>query len=657
MSDLQWVEFKEQVRSRTDLVDLVSSSVSLKPIRGGHDYIGLCPFHDDHSPSFHVYPDRQSYRCWACQEGGDCFSYVMKLDGVEFSDALLQLAERANIEPPKRRGGNSSGPQVTTKTKTELVDVMAWVEEQCHWYLLNAREAERARTYLADRKINAESIKTFRLGFHGPQWQWLLERSQGKFSPEQLKTAGVVSERTNGAGFRDHILFIDRIVFPIHDSQGRTVAFGGRVMPDSDTPNDSKYINGSESVLFTKSRLLYGFDVAKKSISSSKTVVVCEGYTDCIMAHQHGLTNFVATLGTAFTEAHTTLTKRMAERVVLTYDGDQAGRAAAMRALEKLLAVETDLRVLTLPAGMDPAEYLDAHGTEAMQSLIDSAPEAWDFKLKRTIEQFGTQSVDSRQRIADEMAGALAEAPFLSGTIRETMILQRLASRLGVAETTIRDRVLQLRNRSTQQRKYRVDSSPAAPTFKKNSGWGTEEELLAILMAAPERCDLIAQQVGAGDFQDPQLARFFQLCLDINDLGDEPSFGRVISETEDVELKAVAARIDEESRQRSIREKLIEDEEDERKRQERMELKKRQEKLLRDENTEEHVDEKVETKTFLQLTIEKLITRRDVESNNQLKARMSEESESTPTASASALDMLKLMQDRLQGRKTWNRGN
>ena len=618
MSDLQWVEFKEQVRSRTDLVELVSGTVSLKPLRGGHDFVGLCPFHDDNSPSFHVYPDRQSYRCWACQEGGDCFSFVMKLDGVEFSDALMQLAERANIEPPKRRGA-PNGPHVSTQTKTELVDVMAWVEEQCHWYLMNAREADRARKYLAERQISEESIKTFRLGFHGPQWQWLLDRSKGRFSPEQLKTAGVVSERTNGSGYRDHILFIDRIVFPIHDPQGRTVAFAGRVMPDSDTPNDSKYINGSESVLFTKSRLLYGFDIAKKSISSSKTVVVCEGYTDCIMAHQHGLTNFVAVLGTSFTEAHTTLTKRMAERVVLTYDGDQAGQDAAMRALEKLLAVETDLRVLTLPAGMDPAEYLDAHGADSMRSLVDSAPEAWDFKLKKTIEEFGTQSVDSRQRIVDEMSNALAQAPFLSATIREAMIIQRLASRLGVAETTIRDRVQQLRNHGKQQRNYRVDSTTSAPTPKQNTGWGAEVELLAILMAAPDRCDLIAQQIGAGDFQDPLLAQFFQLCLDVNDLGDEPSFGRVISETEDVALKAVAARIDEESTQRSISQKLIEDE------------------------------------SFLELVIRKMITRREEESHNQLKARMSEESESNLTASA--LDMLKLMQERLHGRKTWNRWN
>lgn len=620
MSDLLWAEFKEQVRSRTDLVELVSETVALQARQGGRMFVGLCPFHDDSNPSFNVTPDRQSYRCWSCSEGGDCFSFLMKRDGLDFREALLQLAQRANLEPPQITRRKSDGPFVSAQAKAELTDILSWVEDQCHWYLLNSPEAEKARVYLDERGITDESIQTFRLGYHGPQWQWLLDRAKAKFLPQQMVAAAVASEK-NGR-YHDHILFIDRIVFPIHDTQGRTVAFGGRVMPGSDTPNDAKYVNSNESAVFKKSRLLYGFDVSKKDIADSNTVVVCEGYTDCIAAHQHGLKNFVATLGTAFTEEHVKLTKRMANKVVLTYDGDQAGQDAALRVLEKLLSVETDLRILTLPSGLDPAEYLDAHGAEAFKAAIEDAPEAWDFKLKRTIQTFGTNSVDGRQRILDEMASTLASAPHLAGSIRESMIIQRLAARLSVDESTVREQIKQnvrQGQRLAQQRSFRVDTPEPVPVLTKTTGWGMEEELLALILLAPNQCESVSQQVGAADFQNAQLGQFFQLCMDIVDDEHEPSFGRVISETEDPSIKALAVRLDQESSLRGVAKKLA------------------------------------DGTMSIDTVVQQIVKRREEESNKLLKARMSEESESN--LSASARDMLQLMQERLQGRKTfkpWN---
>jgi DNA primase len=294
-------DFKEQVRSRTDLVALIGESVALTS-RGPHDFVGLCPFHDDHNPSFHVYPDRQSYRCWVCDEGGDCFSFVMKYDRLGFREALEMLAERAGLELPQTVRRFS--PEQKDR-RTRLYEIVAWAEALCHDFLLEDRSAEPAREYLRSRGFTGETMKAFRLGFHPHNGGWLLGRGRlKKYTAADLASAGLARQRDDGS-FYDDPLFHGRVLFPIRDLRGRIVAFGGRVLPQDDKRDGKKYLNSAENELFTKSRLLYAFDESRQAIREAKSVVVMEGYTDCITAHQCGVKNVVATLGTCPGSART----------------------------------------------------------------------------------------------------------------------------------------------------------------------------------------------------------------------------------------------------------------------------------------------------------------------------------------------------------------
>ena len=253
-------DFKEQVRSQTDLVSLVGETVSLTARGGRGDHVALCPFHDDHNPSMHVYADRQTYRCWVCDAGGDCYSWVMHFENVGFREALEQLAERANLEIPRQRRVPGSGGD----EKSRLYEVLGWAEEQFHRFLLEDDDASRARDYLGQRRLGTEVVSLFRVGFHPPVWDWLQLKAQGLYRAAELEAAGLVRQRQDGSGLRDD--FVDRVLFPIHDLSGRTVAFGGRILPDHSYPDAPKYLNSSENPVFSKKSLLYGLGLAREGI-------------------------------------------------------------------------------------------------------------------------------------------------------------------------------------------------------------------------------------------------------------------------------------------------------------------------------------------------------------------------------------------------------
>jgi len=560
-------EFKEQVRSQTDLVSLVGETVSLTARGGRGDHVGLCPFHDDHNPSMHVYADRQTYRCWVCDAGGDCFSWVMHFEHVEFREALEQLAARAHLEVPRRRG--PAGPDRDQKSR--LYEVLGWAEEQFHRFLLDDPSAARAREYISDqRHLGPEVVSKFRVGFHPPVWDWLQVRAQGRYRGSELEAAGLVRQRQDGSGLRDD--FVDRVLFPIHDLRGRTVGFGGRILPDHAYADAPKYLNSSENPVFSKKSLLYGLGMSRDGIRREKSAVVVEGYTDCVTAHQYGVDHVVGTLGTALTDEHVTALKRLSEKVVLVYDGDQAGQQAAERALPRFLAQDVDLRVLTLPESLDPAEFLERHGESAFRELCEQAPEALDFKWQASMARIGTATVDARQRLLAEMLELIVTAPRLAGTPREAVILGLVSQRLGIAETELRSALKKQRNllQNQQQRQpdraadsapdgvaRRVDAGPerggVADGDQRSIGSTTrveraERELIEILLSSPELIERIHEQVRAEEIRDGFLRRLLDVCYQIHDNGDLPTFERVAASMEDPELKRLLVKIDEESR-------------------------------------------------------------------------------------------------------------
>jgi DNA primase len=562
-------QFKETVRQKTDLVALVGESVSLSSRGGGREFMGLCPFHEDHDPSLRVYPDRQSYRCWACNAGGDCFTWVMEQDKVGFREALEILARRANVPIPQRSGGRDE--QQSGDNRAALLEALLWAQEQFHQTLLKDPCAEKAREYVEQRGFTPETVRKFKLGYHPNNWEWLLGRARGKFDVKRLLNARLIGER-DGRHFDN---FVDRLVFPIFNERGQPVGFGGRVLPGGDDSH-GKYWNSPESPVFHKSRLVYGLNFAREGIKTQpepRSFVVTEGYTDCIALHQGGIANAVASLGTALTDQHVATIKRFVRRVVLVYDGDQAGLDAADKAAARFLAQDVDLRVLTLPDGMDPAEYMTAHSAEAFQRLVDGAPEAWEFKFQAARKRYGLGSVDARQRVIDEMLTLLSAAPNMSEHIREGLLIGSLASRLSLGEQAIRERYKEIKSKGEGTRKLRLDATrgltpaarqgmpadrqvhPAAARLyagQLSRDDKLECDLLEIVFAEPRLIEFVKAELPVEQVRNERLRELLTLCCEFNGEQGGPSLDRVMSAIEDGELKRLAVWIDDRSREKNV---------------------------------------------------------------------------------------------------------
>ena len=555
-------DFKELVRSRTEIVSLIGESTTLIPERGGAEYKCLCPFHDDTNPSMRVYPDRQSFRCWSCAEGGDIFTWVMKREALSFPEALRFLAERVHLEMPEQSKQQSE----QFAKKEELYAALKWAELQFHDIFLKSSEAKDARDYVAKRGYTQQTIEEFRFGYHPNNFDWIQRNAKSQFSIDVLEQAQLIARKKEGSGFVD--CFIDRVLFPIHDERRRTVAFGGRLIPGH-KEFGGKYINSAESPVFHKSRVLYGLPNARETIRDTKSVLVVEGYADCVACHQFGVRNVVATLGTALTNLHCNRLKAFAPKVVMVYDGDGPGQLAASKAVGMLIGQSVDLRVLTLPEGADPDDYLKTNGTEAFQNLVDKAPEAWEFRFNYEVKKNGLDSINSRETVVTEMLSLLAGASDLQGTAREDIILTRLAPRLQLTEGAIRNQLQRIRsgNRPQQfQTKPAQEEQPAIeqeerievhrrPLTKNDR---MECELLEILLTEPELAEQTRQEIGVDDFLNPHLRELLQIVYDVVELGEVPSFERVTLEMERNELKGMTVWLADQAREKGIEHKLRE---------------------------------------------------------------------------------------------------
>ena len=554
-NDVRSTEFRDTVRARTDLVSLIGESVTLKSLHGGREFVGLCPFHDDHNPSMHVYPDRQTFRCWVCNTGGDCFTFVMEEAKVGFREALELLARRANIEVPAfNRGGGQKGDE---PDKVRLLEALLWAQNLFHETLLKAPFAAKARSYLTGRGLSAETIARFRLGYHPNEWEWLIHKAQGKFPLPVLEAARLIGKREKGTGYYDN--FVDRVLFPIWNERGQPVAFGGRVLPGGDDSR-GKYWNSPESTVFHKSRLVYALNHARDGIRTEKCVIVTEGYTDCIVLQQAGVTNAVATLGTALTEQHVTTLKRFTPRVVLVYDGDEAGQDAAVRAVERFLAQDVDLRILTLPGGLDPDEFIKAHGVDEFRTLMHAAPEAWEYRLGAALRMHGLTSLAGRQRVLEEMLALLSIVPRMSENVREGMLLTSLSQRLNVPEQQVRDRYRELRDGPKQRAAPRQTSDPRQthPEIARLlKGQATPSDRLELpvvesLCVDPGCVSFLQGALTSTDFENRAIQRLFEIGLAFASSTETPTFERYLGAVEHPDLKRLAVWIDEQARVKGI---------------------------------------------------------------------------------------------------------
>jgi DNA primase len=429
-----WEAFKERVKAASDIVDVVGAYVNLRP--AGPTFKGLCPFHDDKHPSFDVDPRRQRYRCWACNKFGDVINFVQEFERVSFPEALELLARRAGISPEK------FGARTQGASRASMLDVMRWAAEQFQACLLESPLAEAARVYLGERKLTGETVRRFGLGFAPGANNWLCKQAaQARMSAELLEMVGLIAKRPEDQTSYDR--FRDRVMFPIRDVQGRTVGFGGRILPSSPYAERApKYYNSTETPLFSKSEQLYGIDQARQAATKTGYLAIVEGYTDVLMAHQSGIANVVATMGTALNARHVAQLRRLAGRVVLVFDADAGGDTGVDRALQIFVSHDLDLRIATLPQGQDPCDLLAAQGPSPFQQALESATDVFEFKLNRVWSAEANNGVEGRRRGAEQILAVVAAVPNANrdkraGMLKWELMINRLAHRLQIKEESL----------------------------------------------------------------------------------------------------------------------------------------------------------------------------------------------------------------------------
>jgi DNA primase len=500
------------IKNAVPIVDLIGEQVALT--RRGRVFKGLCPFHPDKNPSLNVDPERSSYKCWSCNAGGDIFDFVMNRERIDFREALKLLAQRARIELPERNRSSESD-----RDKKQLFEINKWAEDEFHRCFKESPLGASARDFAAKRGLSDDSIQQFGLGFAPREWEWLIERArQRRITPETLERCGLAVRRQRGPGCYDR--FRGRLMFPIRDARGRTIAFGGRIMPEFESADEAKFVNSAESPIFIKSEHLFGLDRARDAIIQSRCAVVVEGYNDCIIAHQHGLKTVVATLGTALGERHVAILKRYADRIVLVFDGDDAGQKAADRVLELFLSQEADLRIYFPPDGLDPDDFLIARGADEFRAGLDSAMDALDFKLRRAAQQHDLTSLAGRRKALDYVLSTIAALPVVAtGTapVTREMVLDKLGQRLSVPLEVVRRRLRELRE---QIAKRRSNASTAVTVASEpNPLWAgetpIERELFEILLADLGRADEISATVKPDDIKTPGLRRILEACIEL----------------------------------------------------------------------------------------------------------------------------------------------
>lgn len=564
---------KDQIRQAIDIVDLVGSYLPLR--REGRGFKALCPWHDDSRPSLQINQQRQSFKCWVCDIGGDIFSFVMKMENVEFPEALELLAERAGIKLDRR--GNSPGEGDERKS---LYSLLAWAEDQFQRYLIQSPEAEIARRYFDDRGVTEESLVKYRLGFSPDSWDWLQKRAaQSGYSETLLDKAGLVNTRPGGVGCYD--FFRGRALFPVRDPQGRTIAFGGRVLPQFAEKAGGKYINTRETPLFSKHKTLYGLDISKDAITRQKTALVMEGYTDCLMAWQFGIENCVAVLGTALGAEHLKLLKRYCERVVLVLDGDAAGQKRTNEILELLIGETIELCVLTLPEGLDPCDFLIERGGAAFRRLQESETvDALEHALRTIAEPAeGSDSPHAASVACEKLLTILAKATAgmtaITGdaALREGVVLGRLSRRFDIREETLRQRLRELRRdlgkkQTALEGKFRDSTSlltgSAAMTnsdaseasvlqYEPLNQWPARElELLELLLSVPESVSAVAEAIAPHELQSPAAREFYTRILHLSAARQTPDFAALMNSLADERLKNLLVDLDERAQNRSL---------------------------------------------------------------------------------------------------------
>ena len=510
-------EIIDRIRENTDIVDLVSEYVELK--KAGRNFIGLCPFHNEKTPSFSVNPDLQIYKCFGCGAGGPVFKFIQEIDRVSFVEAVTFLAERLGIEIPK---GPQEGKQNEYHDQLYRANELAF--KYFHHLLQNDERGRDALAYLRSRDVTDATIERFGLGYAPTRWDALIRvAGQRQLPAGILERAGLALPGKRGYYDR----FRDRLTFPISNLSGRTIAFGARALRADQEP---KYLNSPESPIYHKSTVLYGLHADRDAIRRSGVALVVEGYMDLIMLVQHGIDNVVASSGTTLTAEQCRSLSRYAQEMVLLFDGDAAGSAAALRGVETILGAGLEAKVVSLPGGHDPDSYVREYGRDALEKAVTGAGTALDFYLDQLSTKHDLKTVTGKARAAEAIRPLLIRC---ADAVRRDLMLRETAQALEIDEQALRQELQESLRSARPRRRREAELGEAIPVVEAPH---PERQFVGLLLNFPRFIIPTSEHLTEDAFSDPRTQMAFRMLVDSASPDEALDLGALIEGSEDKPL-------------------------------------------------------------------------------------------------------------------------
>ena len=428
-------EILDEVRRNNDIIDIISQYTTLK--RKGRNYFALCPFHNEKSPSFSVSPDKQIFKCFGCGVGGDVIHFFMQIENVSFPEAVQELAQRAHIQLPTSDDPMENAREILKSKVYKVNDEAALFY---HNQLYNSKIAKEAQEYVKKRKMTNNTLKSFLIGYSSDNNELTAHLKSKGFKEEEMLASNLIGKSKTGVLYDK---FKHRLMFPIQDVRGRTIAFGGRVLDNS----KPKYINSPEDIVYSKGRNLFGLNVARKGQTGLlKRILVVEGYMDAISLYQNGITNVVASLGTALTQNQGWLLRKNAEQVIFGYDADGAGQTAIMRGIDILKNMGIDIRILQISGAKDPDEYVVKYGADKFRKCMDEAISVVEYKIKILKQRFNLNNTSDKIQFLNEIAKILADE---DNTIEREVYIEKIAKTYSISSEAIMAEIEKITNRNT----------------------------------------------------------------------------------------------------------------------------------------------------------------------------------------------------------------
>jgi len=512
-----------EVKRSVDIQEIVAGYIPLK--RAGASYKGLCPFHEEKTPSFIVTPQRQTFKCFGCGKGGDAISFVMAKENVDYPEAIRILAAKVGIAVKYKEGGKEG------IGRDDVYRALEWAQEYFRSLLLKAPEAEAARAFFAGRGVNDETSELFKLGYSMDSWDALLQRGRrAGFDDKMLAAAGLVIEREGRGGYYDR--FRARPIFPIHDARARAIGFGARTLKKDDHP---KFINSPETAVFTKGRGFYGLHHSREEIEKTRTVYIVEGYLDVVVPFQAGVKGLVATLGTALTKDHLKILRRYADKVVLVFDSDAAGQKASERGLDLLLSENVDIFIAELPPGMDPDDVVVKEGPDRLRACLEKPREIFGFLMDALSAKHGIETPAAKARIVEDMLERLNQIP---DPVKQEILVQQLAAKFGIDERSLRGKLARKREGDVEPAPVPMVALKTPPVLEKAG-----RELLACAIANKTLAAKIRTEFPVERYPSEILRRIATVAYGMLQQNGEINPGDLVALLQDAAAMEVAADI------------------------------------------------------------------------------------------------------------------